>query len=100
MDAPTDLPTGLGGSHTRGRNIETRELDHTEACPRTAAANDLTDAHLQPQIRYRRPLRSSSLRGFLRPATGVAVTTKDYPWISNSTSSWKSIDLEGNLLGL
>jgi hypothetical protein len=42
--ATIGLPTGLGGSHTRGRNIETRELDHAEACPRTAAATDLTDA--------------------------------------------------------
>ena len=39
---PISLPTGLGGSHTRGRNIETRELDHAEACPRIAAATDLT----------------------------------------------------------
>jgi hypothetical protein len=42
--ATIGLPTGLGGSHTRGRNIETRELDHAEACPRTAAATDLTGA--------------------------------------------------------
>lgn len=42
--ATIGLPTGLGGSYARGRNIETRELDHTEACPRTAAATDLTDA--------------------------------------------------------
>lgn len=39
------LPTGLGGSYARGRNIEAfGKLDHAEACPRTAAATDLTDA--------------------------------------------------------
>jgi len=51
MGAARNLPTGLGGSYARGRNIETlrAKLDHAEACPRIAAATDLTDACERPQ---------------------------------------------------
>jgi len=45
MGTAKSLPTGLGGSYTRGRNTEHRKLDHAEACPRIAAATDITDAH-------------------------------------------------------